>query len=104
MGQMGTTKKGKMAVTKVEFKEGVPVDGKGVPLVKISFAAQELLPTGKFANITVGPASDEKYVPDGSQEDLAKAIHELAKPVEWALGHRRDEILKELSGESGDED
>lgn len=89
-----------MAPKTLEFKEGIPVDSNGVPLVRIGFAAQELIPTGKFANITVGPAHAEKYVPDGSQEDLAKAIHELAKPVEWALGHRRDEILKEIAGES----
>jgi hypothetical protein len=93
-----------MATKSVEFKEGIPVDKDGVPLVEIGFAAQELLPTGKFANITVGPASARKFVPDGSQEDLAKAIAELAKPVEWALGHRRDQILKEISGESTGDD
>jgi len=92
-----------MADNKVEFKQGIPVDENGVPLVWIGFAAQELIPTGKFANITVGPAQAGKFVPNGSQDDLAREIAELAKPVEWALGHRRDEILKAVAGESGEE-
>lgn len=93
-----------MAAPKIEFKQGIPVDESGVPLVWIGFSTQELVPTGKFANVTVGPAAAGKFVPNGSQEDLARAIADLAKPVEWALGHRRDEIMKEIAGESGDEE
>lgn len=85
-----------------DFKEGIPVDGSGQPLIKISFSVQELVPTEKYANVTVGPATATKYVPDGTQEELAKHIAELAEPVEWALGHRRDQILKEISGEAED--
>lgn len=67
--------------------------------VLISFASAELVPTGNYANVTVGPATATKFVRAETKEDLAKAISELAEPVEWALGHRRDQILKELQGE-----
>jgi hypothetical protein len=72
----------------------------GAPMVKISFSVAELVPTEKYANVTVGPATATKFVPDGSEEELSRAIADLAKPVEWALGHRRDQILKQISGEA----
>lgn len=100
--QSATNGKASMTGYAADFKEGVPVDAGGQPLVKISFSVQELVPTEKFANVTVGPATATKYVPDGTQEELAKQIAELAKPVEWALGHRRDQILKQISGEAED--
>jgi hypothetical protein len=74
-----------------------PVDEDGKPLTLISFASAELVPTGNYANVTVGPASATKFVKNGDQKELAKSISELAEPVEWALAHRRDQILKELS-------
>lgn len=81
----------------VEFKEGIPVDKSGVPMVKISFASAEKVPTGNYANVDIGPVVAEKYIPDpGDQEELARQIAELAKPVEWAIAHRRHEVLKAL--------
>jgi hypothetical protein len=83
------------------FNEGTPVDKDGQPLVRVSFSVTNLVPTGKFANITVGPATAERYVPANlSDKELAEAIADLAKPVEWAMGHRRDQILKEISGQA----
>jgi len=93
-----------MAKDKVEFEEGWPVDSDGNPLVKISFSVTELVPTEKFANVTVGPATATKFVPDTGDKDLANAISDLAKPVEWALGHRRDQILQQISGTAEAED
>lgn len=84
-----------------DFKEGIPVDTNGQPLVKISFTVTEKIPTGNYANVEVGPATAERYVPSNlSDEELANAIADLAKPVEWALGHRRDQILNQISGKS----
>ncbi len=75
-----------------------PVDENGDPQVLISFASAEVVPTGNYANVTVGPASATKFIAvNGDKDELAKAISELAEPVEWALSHRRDQILKELS-------
>ena len=87
----------KTTVKEVSFEDGWPVDAEGNPLVKISFATAELVPTGNFANVTVGPAQATKFVAVADKESLAREISDLAEPVEWALGHRRDQILKELS-------
>lgn len=81
---------------KVTFEDGTPVDEKGVPLIKISFSQTEKVPTSKYGNVTVGPATATRYVPDGDEKHVANAIADLAKPVEWALGHRRDQIMKSL--------
>lgn len=103
MGPSATHKKGKMAASKKvefkEFKEGHPVDENGTPMILISFSTANTVPTGNYANIIVGPATATKFVADSGQDDLAREISELAKPVEWALGHRRDQILREISGE-----
>ena len=81
----------------VTFEDGWPVDEKGVPMVKISFATSNLVPTGNYANVTVGPAQATTFVPDtGNEEDLARSISDLANPVELALGFRRKQILDEL--------
>lgn len=88
------------AKKEVSFEDGWPVDGDGNPMVKISFTASNTVPTAQYANVVVGPASATKFVADTGQEDLSREIVELAKPVEWALGHERDRILKELSGEA----
>jgi hypothetical protein len=94
-----------MAYEVAGFKAGTPVDKDGQPLVKVTFSVQELIPTGKFANVTVGPATAERYVPANLEEkELANAISELAKPVEWALGHRRDQILNEIANPQGADD
>ena len=88
-----------MAEKQAVIEEGwATQDGK--PMVKISFSVTELVPTEKFANVTVGPATATKFVPDGSEEDISRAIADLAKPVEWALGHRRDQILQQISGQA----
>lgn len=93
-----------MAATKkeVNFEDGWPVDGNGTPMVKITFTASNTVPTAQYANVVIGPASATKFVPDTGQEDLTKEIIELAKPVEWALGHERGRILDEISGKAED--
>jgi hypothetical protein len=89
-----------MAVKKTEVIKEAWAAADGTPMTLISFSVAETIPTGNYANVIVGPATASKFVPDGSDKELANAIAELAKPVEWALGHRRDQILKELSGEA----
>jgi hypothetical protein len=89
-----------LAKKAIEFEDGWPVDENGKPMVKITFTASNTVPTAQYANVVVGPASATKFVPDTGQEDLSREIVELAKPVEWALGHERGRILKEISGEA----
>lgn len=68
----------------------VPVAADGYPLVKIAIAASELIPTGSFANICVGPATIEWYIDPREDEPIssaelentAKALNQLAEVVE----------------------
>lgn len=75
--------------------ESWPVDENG-PLVKISIAVSELVPTGNYANVTIGPAQATKFVPNASKEDLVKEFEALSEIVEESLGSRRAAILEEL--------
>lgn len=67
----------------------------GQPMIKISMTAAELLPTGQFANVSIGPAQitafvderraledEESYFNDDERDTLAKALNELAEIVE----------------------
>lgn len=40
-----------------------PVDENGVPMMQISCAATELVPTRQYANVTVGPVVVKRWVP-----------------------------------------
>ena len=68
----------------------VPVNANGKPLIKISMVASELIPTGQFANISVGPAQITAYIdpenPEGfsesERENIANSLNQLAEIVE----------------------
>lgn len=71
-----------------------PVDGDGKPMAQISFTASELIPTGDFANVVVGPVTVTKFVQD---DDLAKHVNELAEIVEVdCLAEQRELVLETL--------
>lgn len=96
----------------------VPVNEKGKPLAKISFAASELIPTGQYANVAVGPAVIELYIDpdrqidrdeDGNampyfdetqREAIAQAVNEIAELVEVdVIGVQRNLVLESLQGQ-----
>lgn len=62
----------------------------GRPMVKIQMQASELVPTGQYANVAVGPAVITAFIDpleeDGFSEDwkvnVAKSINQLAEIVE----------------------
>lgn len=67
----------------------------GRPMAKIEFSASELIPTGQYANVAVGPAritafvdldrgveDGESYFSSQEQSNLVKATNELAEMVE----------------------
>ena len=74
--------------------ESWPRGVNGQPMMKITMTAAELLPTGQFAYISIGPAQitafvdpnrvlsdDEGYFSQEQRDILARAINELAEIV-----------------------
>lgn len=79
--------------------ESWPRNQNGRPMVKVTMTAAELIPTGQYANVSVGPAQitafidpdrEVEYDDDGKpfllpgkmKETLAVALNELAEVVE----------------------
>jgi len=68
----------------------IPMNANGKPMVKIAMVASELIPTGQFANISVGPAQITAYIdpdnPEGfsetERENIANSLNQLAEIVE----------------------
>lgn len=72
-----------------------PVNANGVPLLKAEMSAAELIPTGQYANVTVGPCrihflidpdrplrDDEGYFTPQQRATIAAALNEAAELVE----------------------
>lgn len=82
----------------------------GRPMAKIEFSASELIPTGQYANVAVGPARITAFVDldlEGDPEDgifskrelqiLAQASNELAETVEGnVVAVQRNLVLESL--------
>lgn len=83
-----------------------PVDEDGVPMAQISFTASDLIPTGKFANVTVGPCTITKFVRDGDGDHLAAELNDLADTVEVKVLSEQREIVHAglKAGNAPDED
>jgi hypothetical protein len=72
------------------------VDADGVPLLQISFTASELIPTGDYANVTVGPVTVTKFIADPDDDDtLAEELNNLAEVVEAKCISEQREIVME---------
>lgn len=84
------------ARNKVESIEW-PVDEDGNPMAQISFTASELIPTGNYANVTVGPATITKFVKD---DNLAESINALAEIIEVeCIAEQRTLVLESLQAD-----
>jgi hypothetical protein len=84
-----------------------PTNASGKPLAKITMTASELIPTGQYANVSVGPAqitafvdldrTSEKYFSDQENETLTKAMNELAEIVERdVIAVQRNIVLESI--------
>jgi hypothetical protein len=73
-----------------------PTDGFGTPMVRISAAAAELVPTIQYGNATVGPVIVEKFVPDGPPEQIKAEIKALQSMVETAVAEDRQTLHEQL--------
>jgi hypothetical protein len=76
-------------------EEKWPVNANGVPMLKAEMSAAELIPTGQYANVTVGPCrihflidpdrqlrDDESYWTPAQRATIAAALNEAAELVE----------------------
>lgn len=92
-----------------------PLGSKGTPMIKAEMAASELIPTGQYANVTVGPCrihflidpdqdlDGEGYFSHAQRDAIAKALNEAAEIVEAdVIAVQRNLVLESLQqqGES----
>lgn len=69
---------------------GIPITADGRPMVLIEMAAAELIPTGQYANVSVGPAKiswwidplADEPISDGEKQTVAKALNDIAEICE----------------------
>ncbi len=86
----------------VDMSGSWPVDQDGVPLLQISFTASELIPTGDYANVTVGPVTVTKFITD-PQDDavLADELNNLAEVIEAkCISEQRELVLESLQADA----
>jgi hypothetical protein len=95
--------------------DGVPLNANGRPLAKITLTASELIPTGQFANVSVGPAQITTYIDpdrvlerddDGNvqpyfseqeAETYAAALNQLAEIIEIdVIAVQRNLVLESI--------
>lgn len=70
-----------------------PRDVSGRPLIKITCAAAELIPTVQYGNVTVGPVSGTRFVVDTDDtEELLSQFNWLQTVVERAVAEERKSI------------
>ena len=70
--------------------DGWPRNAAGKPMAKIMMTASELVPTGQYANVAVGPCQitmfvdpdDPEILTDQQRANLAKGLNDLAEIVE----------------------
>jgi hypothetical protein len=84
----------------------------GQPMMKITMTAAELIPTGQYANVSVGPAQvtafidtersvgDEGYFSSEERSTMAKALNELAEIVEGdVVAVQRNLVMESMQGQ-----
>lgn len=75
---------------------GPPRDQFGTPMVKISVAAAELVPTVQYGNATIGPVMVERYIVDGGDDAVKAEIKKTQKMVEDAVAEDRQTLHEQL--------
>lgn len=87
-----------------------PTNPAGKPLVRITMTAAELIPTGQYANVSIGPAQIEAFIdpdsdvgfPKEQRENIANALNELAEIVEIdVISVQRNLVLESLQEQQG---
>lgn len=87
-----------------------PQGSKGTPLMMAEMSAAELVPTGQYANVSIGPCrvhflidpdrelrDDEDYFTPQQKATIAKALNEAAEIVEAdVVAVQRDLVLESM--------
>jgi hypothetical protein len=98
-----------VAANPKESAEEAPVFGPNGPLTKLTFAAAELIPTGDFANVSLGPVVATVWIdpladdpiPQATLDGIAQAGNKLAETVlRDVCGVQRNIILEALQDEA----
>ena len=86
----------------VDMSGSWPVASDGTPLLQISVTASELIPTGEYANVTVGPVTVTRFIQDPEDDDaLAEELNNLAEVVEIkCISEQRELVLESLQDEA----
>lgn len=100
----------------LESSNGVPVNVNGTPLIQAEMSAAELVPTGQYANVSVGPcrlhfyidpdrelADGESYFTEQQRATIAKALNEAAELIEAdVVAVQRSLVLESIQQQIGD--
>lgn len=73
-----------------------PTDAFGTPMVKITAAAAELVPTIQYGNATIGPVMVERWVPDGPLETIKAELKRTMEIVESAVAEDRQTLHEQI--------
>jgi hypothetical protein len=106
--EKGSRQKAESAVTRNDAQAtdtGWPTLPNGKPMAKIEFAVSELIPTGNYANVTIGPYRVTMFVdPDAAEIDedtldgLAAQANQLAESsMSEVMGVQRALVLESLN-------
>lgn len=93
--------------------ESWPVGENGQPMMKVTMTVAELLPTGQYANVSIGPAqvtafvdpdravkSGDAYFTQDERSTISKALNELAEVVEFdVLAVQRNLVLESMQNQ-----
>lgn len=72
-----------------------PVDSEGKPMAMVTMQASELIGLPQYSNVTVGPASVTRFVPDS---EVPQGLKDTAKEVEQIIGEERELVLEIVKG------
>lgn len=118
-GDKGSKQKASAAMAQAEKarasadSDSWPVGVDGQPMMKITMTAAELIPTGQYANVSVGPAQitafvdqnrvikdGDAYFTDDQRTTMAKALNELAEIVETdVVAVQRNIVMEAMQGQ-----
>lgn len=95
--------------------EAWPRGSNGRPMAKILMTAAELIPTGQYANVSVGPAqitcfvdldrqlkNGETFFTDTERAAIVQSLNELAEIVEGdVIAVQRNLVMESMQGQIG---
>lgn len=69
-----------------------PLDESGRPMIQISCAAAELIPTRQYANVTIGPVAVKRWIVDNGDDNLKEEIKKTQALCEEAVAEDRQTV------------